>query len=180
MIYRKILSVTFVCLLLSGCANLSKEECLNADWYEIGYNDGVEGKKRSRLNNHIKACAEYHVSAQTQPYFKGREKGLKSYCTVENALQIGLRGYSYNHVCPSHIESAFLKKYRQGKTIYNLEQEINNHESEISTLEHKLKKKKDKLSKKEKREIKREIEHLEIRIEEKTKQLYYLKGQAGV
>jgi len=176
----KILILGLLSLLLISCASLSKEECLNGDWYEIGYEDGINGKPRKRLSKHIKACAEYNVRADKNHYMQGREKGLQSYCTLENALQVGLNGETYEHVCPRRIEPTFLKKYRQGKAIYDLEQEISQHESRISSLEYKLKKKKDKLSKDEIKDYKREIEDLEIRIEEKTKHLYYLKGQADL
>lgn len=38
--------------LLSGCATLSKEECMVGDWQTIGYNDGVAGYHSERLTSH--------------------------------------------------------------------------------------------------------------------------------
>ena len=31
------------CTMLAGCATMSPEECLQANWEEIGYNDAIEG-----------------------------------------------------------------------------------------------------------------------------------------
>jgi len=179
-VIKTTLLVCFLGLLLSACASLSKQECLNGDWYEIGYDDGHNGEKRNRFSKHVKACAEYQVTVNKQTYMYGREKGLLSYCTVENALQEGLNGRTYEYVCSGHIEPAFLNKYRQGKAIYQLDKKISEHESRISSLEYKLKKKAHKYTEEEKKDFRKEIEHLEIRIEEKTKHLYYLKGQIGL
>ena len=37
---------------LSGCATMSPEECLQANWEEVGYNDAVEGYPVSRDSEH--------------------------------------------------------------------------------------------------------------------------------
>lgn len=167
-------------LSLSACASLSKEECLNADWYQIGYQDGTRGNTSGRFNSHVEACAEYAVRPERRPYSQGREQGLLQYCQADNGLQEGLNGRGYANVCPSHLADAFLDKYRQGKRIYELEQEINALERDISSMEYKLKKKADKLSDHDKKEYPIKIRELKVRIDEKNKQLYYLKGQAGV
>ena len=36
-------------LLLGGCASLDKAECVNADWYTIGLEDGARGREVERL-----------------------------------------------------------------------------------------------------------------------------------
>jgi len=167
---------------LSGCASLNKEECLQADWYNIGYHDGESGYKISRLSDHQQACAEYHISPDQARYKQGRNAGLMDYCTPENALQTGLNGNSYRGVCPYEIEKSFLVKYRQGKAIYDLNEEIDKHHSRISSIEYILKrdKKKKKLTKEEVRTYQDEVIELKIRIEEKQKQLYYMKGKADI
>ena len=37
---------------LSGCATMSPEECLQANWEEVGYHDAVEGYPVSRDSEH--------------------------------------------------------------------------------------------------------------------------------
>lgn len=177
----RLLPVIFL-VSLTACASLSKDECLDADWYQIGLHDGKSGYKSSRLSEHRKACAEYHVSPDLTDYTQGRDAGLMSYCTPETGLQAGSNGEDYRGVCPLETEQAFLRKYHEGKTIYELSLEINTHQSRISTIENTLEhnRKKNKLSKKEIRRYKNEIKELTIRIEEKQKRLYYLKGKADL
>jgi hypothetical protein len=186
--YLKHCITLFLILSLSACASLSKDECLQADWYEIGHSDGMEGLKSSRLSEHNKACIEYHVIPDKIRYSQGRQDGLLRYCTPENGLQEGLDGHSYQKVCPYEIESAFLKNYRKGKAIYELEQEIERHQSRLSTVQTYIKnnndnkqdKDKKKLTYKEIREYEKEIAILITRIEEKQKRLYYMKGKSNI
>ena len=46
---------------LSGCASLSKSECLSADWEDIGIRDGANGQPEEYLIQHAKACSKVHV-----------------------------------------------------------------------------------------------------------------------
>ncbi|MCU7836078.1 MAG: DUF2799 domain-containing protein [gamma proteobacterium symbiont of Taylorina sp.] len=165
---------------LSACASLNKEECQQADWYDIGYHDGKSGYKVSRLSDHRQACAEHHIYPDKMRYKQGYNLGLIHYCTPENALQTGLAGNTYQGICPHEAEKSFLKKYYQGKAIYDLSNEIDKHHSRISSVEYILKrdKKKNKLTTAEIRAYKNELIELKIRIEEKQKHLYYMKGKA--
>ena len=45
-------------VLLSSCATMSPEECLQANWEEIGYHDAAAGYTVSRSAEHREACAE--------------------------------------------------------------------------------------------------------------------------
>ena len=56
MMNRAMLSVG--CAMLAGCATMSPEECLQANWEEVGYNDGAAGYPVSRSAEHREACAE--------------------------------------------------------------------------------------------------------------------------
>jgi hypothetical protein len=46
----------------TGCATLGKEECLNADWFTIGFEDGARGYPASRIGDHREACAKHGVT----------------------------------------------------------------------------------------------------------------------
>ena len=57
---RTFVAVVFVplaLLLLASCATLSEEECRAADWYQIGVNDGAEGRATDYVESHRRACA---------------------------------------------------------------------------------------------------------------------------
>ncbi|MBE9396465.1 DUF2799 domain-containing protein [Pontibacterium sp. N1Y112] len=92
---------------LVGCASLSKESCLEGDWFAIGLKDGSNGHKAERRFDHQAACTKHGVSAQLQveEYLRGREEGLEEYCTPENAYDVGLRVEYHHNVCPQEMKA---------------------------------------------------------------------------
>ncbi len=77
MIPRAALAPAVVMLMLaSGCATMSEEECLVADWHAIGYEDGAAGLQVAQLGKRREACAEYGVRPDTAAYRAGRDEGL--------------------------------------------------------------------------------------------------------
>ena len=111
-------------LLISGCATLSKEECTVGNWQTIGYNDGVAGYYSNRLAAHAKACAKVGTAPDYQTWERGRVLGLKQYCTVDNAYNIGKRGKTINSVCPAEAASQLQRGNQQGLTLYKLNNDI--------------------------------------------------------
>ena len=110
--------------LLSGCATLSKQECLIGDWQAIGYNDGVAGYQSDRLASHAKACAKASVAPDYQAWERSRQLGLKQYCITDNAYNLGRRGRKLNNVCPVAIASNLQQAYQRGLEYYNLENQL--------------------------------------------------------
>jgi hypothetical protein len=105
--------------MLVGCshATLDRDECLRGDWYQVGLQDGLNGKTQGELNLHKTACAEYGINPDVQKYSEGRDKGLADYCKLENAVTTGLNGQLYQGVCPKDVDEAFR---RQNAAAYNL------------------------------------------------------------
>src|SRR5690606_13231192 len=58
---RKLLLAAGVLLALSGCASMTPEECLHADWYEKGMQDGLRGQPRAYVEDHREACGKVGV-----------------------------------------------------------------------------------------------------------------------
>ena len=151
---QRILFIGLACaFIFSGCASLSKEECATASWDAIGYGDGSRGEPAGRFNTHQKACAEHGYSADFASYKAGHQRGLEEvFCKTRNAYQLGLRGGSYQNVCPAFLEQEFLIAYRYGLDIhqhqrsYNtlnqqatqLQQDIVNLDTQIASLEHEI------------------------------------------
>lgn len=125
-------------LALGGCATLSKGECLTANWYLIGRNDGAHGYERARLYEHRQACMQYGVWPNAKAYYVGRRKGLASYCTTRNGFREGRAGNPYRGVCPASSEQAFLRGYRKGSALHEVASEIDEVQSEIDSLESRL------------------------------------------
>lgn len=121
-------------LILSGCASLSAEECLAADWYTIGVEDGSRGQSVSRIGAHRKACAEVGVQPDMARYSEGRAFGLQSFCTRERGYTEGENGRSYSGVCPPHLEPIFMQGYLAGQDRYRLKQDIRRLEVELAAV----------------------------------------------
>lgn len=115
-------------LLLHGCATMSEDECLAADWWIIGHKDGFEMRPRSYLAEHQEACAEYGVTpdrnAYAEGYRSGRQDFLRRYCTRSNGYTVGREGGSYIGLCPDSMEEPFLAGFRRGKEVREIEMEV--------------------------------------------------------
>lgn len=110
--------------LLGACATLDKDQCLRADWYAIGLEDGARGQPLERAGDHRRACAEYGVTPKIEPYLAGRNEGLKSYCTYEKGLSVGRAGQSYSGVCPAALAGNFTAGFQRGKDMYDLRRRL--------------------------------------------------------
>ena len=110
--------------LLSACATLSKQECRVGDWQVIGYNDGIAGYAADRLASHTKACAKVSITPNYQLWERGRELGLKQYCTVTNAYNVGRRGRELNNVCPITIVNTLQSANKNGLDYYALDSQL--------------------------------------------------------
>ena len=84
------------------------------NWHEKGKVDGMQGKSWNAFSNYYKACSEHGVVADQEQYTKGRNEGLRLFCTYENGRQKGRQGLSYSGVCPKKWESRFLKGHSKG------------------------------------------------------------------
>ena len=75
--YRKILILAAMAIVVQGCASMSGQECMVADWQAIGYEDGVRGASGDRIGNHRKACAKHGLMAGFY------------YCSWDNHTRLG-------------------------------------------------------------------------------------------
>jgi len=124
-ITNKLMALFLVCLfILSACASMNQAECVNADWRTIGFEDGTVGAHPNRIGSHRKACIEYGISPDLDAYNDGHSQGVELYCRPHSGFQAGLRGHSYNGVCPAELENEFLVAYQTGRAIYAAEKEI--------------------------------------------------------
>lgn len=118
-------------LLLGGCASLDKAQCVNANWYAIGMEDGAQGRPLQRLGDHRRACAEHSVQPDAERYAAGRNEGLKSYCTYDRGYRTGRAGSAYNGVCPEPAAREFLAGYQHGRELYGLQKRLDEVNADI-------------------------------------------------
>ncbi len=138
---RNLILILAGALVLQGCAGgMSKDECLVADWYAVGYEDGSRGASPDTVGKHRKACAEHGVAPNIQAYQQGRNKGLSHFCQPSKGFNLGARGYSYSGVCPRMLETEFLAAYNSGRRLYELESSVNYTNRQLHAKKQHLKK----------------------------------------
>lgn len=61
--------------LLAGCTTMSESECRAADWYDVGYRDGLIGMQRmdAAYDEH---CGRQGAKPDLVAYAKGWQEGL--------------------------------------------------------------------------------------------------------
>jgi hypothetical protein len=126
-------------LLVCGCASLGKDECLHADWYAIGLEDGARGRPVERLGDHRRACAKHNVAPNTERYVAGRNEGLKSFCTYERGFSEGRAGHAYAAGCPQPQGGQFLAGYHRGRELHELHRRLDEVEKDIARTKSALK-----------------------------------------
>jgi hypothetical protein len=131
---RRALIIT-TALLLSGCATMSQEACLQGDWAGVGYKDGAKGYPQSRIDDHAKACAKAGVTPDAALYFPARANGLKLYCTPANGFRQGREGSTYAGVCPEGSEPDFLDAYADGQLVHAAHRRLNQAQSDLSSAD---------------------------------------------
>lgn len=119
-------SILFVAaaLVLAGCETMSKEDCASADWTSLGERDGLYGEDRAKFEERRAQCAKYGMESSAEDYERGRNRGIRSYCTPEAGFDAGRNGRPYRNVCPDEAEAAFLSEYRVGRQLYDLTSEV--------------------------------------------------------
>ncbi|MDI3322811.1 DUF2799 domain-containing protein [Pontibacterium granulatum] len=114
---NRALGLCLISLGLVGCASISKDSCVAGNWYDIGLRDGANGFSAERRFEHEKSCDKHGVPVQVQvdEYLKGREAGVRLYCTPANGYQLGLQIDYYQDVCPADMKGAFVRAYNLGR-----------------------------------------------------------------
>ncbi|WDI31152.1 DUF2799 domain-containing protein [Hyphococcus flavus] len=125
-----------IALSIVGCAGISKEECLYADWSAVGYEDGAAGRPVSAVSHRRSACAKKAgVTVDMVAYNAGRAEGLKLYCRPSNGYSIGAAGGRYYGVCTDGSERLFLSAYESGRRLFSLEQDVATAEGRLHQAE---------------------------------------------
>lgn len=152
------LPLTLLTLLLGGCAVMTPEECLRADWYVIGVQDGQQGEPLARLDQRAEACTEARVTPDTNRYLAGRAQGLVGYCQIERAARLGLSGQPYRGVCPVGVDAEFRRRHTVGWDLYQARKAVDGLDSRRRNLEAQLSRAK---SDKERQEVRDDLRRLD-------------------
>ncbi len=121
--------------LAAGCTSLSEEQCRAGDWSQIGVADGAEGRGTDRIEAHRRACAEAGITPDTEAWMRGRERGLRLYCTPAKAYTVARRGRSIAPGCTGAEVARMQPAIDRGRSYWRLEVQIDDVRSDIRGLE---------------------------------------------
>jgi hypothetical protein len=130
--YQRII-VLLLLALTAGCATLNESECRTVDWRELGRSDGAKGYESSRLGDHMEACGKFGIAPDAEAYRAGREEGLRQYCTLDNAMQLGMNGSGFNQVCPGEISVAFAQTYNRGAALHAIRSDMQDVQDRLNS-----------------------------------------------
>jgi hypothetical protein len=154
-------------LLTAGCATLSEDECRVADWRVIGLADGERGRGPGFVAQHASACAEIAVVPDAEAWERGRQDGLRAYCTPANAYALAARGGGLNPVCGGFEPGPLAAADAEGREVWRAEQRLRRIERAIHTREQRIRRlaplaEKDRGAEQEIRRLRRDIRFLEL------------------
>jgi len=84
------------------------------DWYQMGKSDGSQGNLQRDLSKDIQDCAQYKIPVDTAGYQKGWGAGTRIFCQPGNGYSLGVRGQTFNNVCPGNLANSFTSAWRRG------------------------------------------------------------------
>lgn len=144
--------------LFSGCSTFSRNQCLNMDWYQIGYNEGFMGENKLDQTHkyYANTCGKDHeIMPNKETMTNGYKAGLAQFCSESGGKRAGSTGIAYRNVCGPDKEKEFMKSYAPARTAWleenypklqarnkelqeeneNLQSKVSRLQSEISSLE---------------------------------------------
>jgi len=101
-------------LLLGACADMSKDDCLKADWRAIGQQDAMKGRTTERFEQRGEACRKNEVGADREAYLAGHAQGRLAYCTAERGKTDALAGQPAAAVCAGPDGQAYGAGHTEG------------------------------------------------------------------
>jgi hypothetical protein len=120
---------------LGGCASLSKSECMNANWEDIGIRDGANGQPEEYLIQHSTACAKVNVVPDRGAWLHGRETGLERFCVPHRAYQLGEYGNGFDSgICRNFDQDRLQDAYEKGRDVHQRSGELASIDSELRDI----------------------------------------------
>ena len=124
---------------LGGCASLSKDECLAANWEDIGVRDGANGQPEEYLIQHSTACAKVNVAPDRGAWLHGRDKGLERYCVPHRMYNLGEYGSGFDiGICRNFDQERLQDAYDKGREVHRTAGELSSIDGEIRDINTRL------------------------------------------
>ena len=136
--YRVAVCVGVLVFSLSGCTTMKKAECVDADWQQVGYQDGREGQPLSKLAGRKRACSLFGISVDKADYRAGWTAGISEYCRPDQGLALGRAGGSTSSACPETMADDFQRAFRLGSDLGNAEVGLKDTDQDYQRVEQAL------------------------------------------
>ncbi len=117
---------------------MSKSDCLDANWYRVGKDVGLDGDldRVTAFNKRADICSKYDVVADLSAFEQGHADGLIEYCEVHNAVKHGVRGAQKAlSICSEEDNPGFVAAYDAGYKLYQLRRQETQARYELERLE---------------------------------------------
>jgi Protein of unknown function (DUF2799) len=127
--------ISLLCVALvgiAGCAGMSEQACVSADWRTIGFEDGTLGRSEASIGRYRQQCGDHGVTPDLDAYRAGHAQGVLTYCRVSHGFEVGHSGAAYQGVCPANMEADFLAEYDAGRHLFELESALRNIDAQIA------------------------------------------------
>jgi hypothetical protein len=127
--------VSLLCIAIvgiAGCAGMSEQACVSADWRTIGFEDGTLGRSEASIGRYRQQCGEHGVTPDLDAYRAGHAQGVLTYCRVNHGFEVGHSGAAYQGVCPANMEADFLAEYNAGRHLFELESVLRSIDGRIA------------------------------------------------
>jgi Protein of unknown function (DUF2799) len=117
---------------LAGCAGMSEQACVSADWRTVGFEDGTLGRSPATIGTYRQACADHGVTPNLDAYRAGHAEGVEIYCRASHGFEVGHSGAAYQGVCPDRLEADFVAEYNAGRHLFELEAALRDVDARIA------------------------------------------------
>jgi hypothetical protein len=97
--------------LLGGCAEMSKSDCVKADWHSLGRQDAMNGYAAERFAGRSEACRKNGVAADADEYMAGHAQGQAAYCTADRGRDDALAGIVPAAACAAPAGPPYREAY---------------------------------------------------------------------
>ena len=129
---KKLIVLLSSTMLLNGCAVMSKNECMTANWNLIGQQDGFKGNG-SLLQQRTQACVKHQIILDNGSYTSGYNKGLKNYCNPQTVFDYALQGNGNYQSCPMEMQNRLRPYYTVANNFYKADKQLKSLEDDIAS-----------------------------------------------
>jgi flagellar biosynthesis chaperone FliJ len=113
MIFR-MLSLSILAILFSGCSMFTRSRCEKVNWFERGQSLALKGQY-PQSDAQLKECRKVKAEIDEGELDRGFKRGRELYCTPERAFLTGKEGNTFaTDICDQSLAKGLLRKHAEG------------------------------------------------------------------